>query len=140
LGETISLAQSKLVLSAILLARGSAAEAEKAAQEAASAFGAAHAPGLEAEAALVCAAAQLGRSASRARVSLDRARELLRNSRDAQLTIRRDILTARLRLTEGRRSDSLAMLESALEQAHRIGLAGAEREARATIAKAKTQE
>jgi tetratricopeptide (TPR) repeat protein len=122
LGEAISLAQSKLVLAGILLAQGRAAESEKTAQGAAAAFHGAQAPGLEAEAALACAAAQLGRDDVRARASLARAKELLRDSRDARLTIRRDILVARS-------TESLAQLESARERARRAGFLGLARKA-----------
>jgi tetratricopeptide (TPR) repeat protein len=122
LGETLTLAQSKLVLSRILLAEGREMEAEKTAQAAAAAFRNAQAIGQEAEAALDSAATQLVHSPARARASLERAEELLRDSRDLRLTIRSNILTARLQIAEGHRTEGIALLESAREHARRSGL------------------
>ena len=136
LGETISIAQSKLVLSSILLEQGHAAEAEKTAREAAAVFHTAQAPGLEVEAALSAAAAQLGRNPLQARASLKSAKELLPDHRDARVSLRRDILLARLRLADAQPAESLAALERSREQARRLGLLAEELQVRLTMAQA----
>ena len=130
LGEAISLAQSKLVLSDILLEQGRPLEAMQAAQEAAAAFRAAQAPGGEAEAALMAAASELERNLRQARASLQRASQLMRDSHDARLVLRHDLLLARLHLAEGRPAESLALLQRNIEQARRTGLLAAEFDAR----------
>jgi serine/threonine protein kinase/tetratricopeptide (TPR) repeat protein len=133
LGETITLAQSKLVLAEALREQGRAAEAENTAREAAAAFRAAQAPALEAEALLTVAAAQLDRDIG-ARAPLDAAATLLRESRDARLSIRREILLARVHLANGRQSDAFTILERSVEQARGLGLVGVEMEARLAMA------
>jgi tetratricopeptide (TPR) repeat protein len=133
LGETITLAQSKLVLAEALREQGRATEAETTAREAAASFRAAQAPGLEAEALLTVAAAQLDRSIG-ARAPLDAAAALLHASGDARLSIRRDILLARVQLANGRQSEAFTILERSIEQAHGLGLVGVEMEARLAMA------
>jgi eukaryotic-like serine/threonine-protein kinase len=136
LGEAISLAQSKLALSRVLIAQGHASEAEALAQEVSTVFHTTQARGLEAEAALTCADAQLGRKARTAKASVDRATELLREVPDVWLTLRRDIVRAQLGVADGGKGESLAILEGDLEHAHRIGMVPAELHARLALAQA----
>jgi hypothetical protein len=118
------------------LEQGRTADAAKIAREAAPAFRVVQASAAEAEAALIEAAAQIEQNVGQARTLLERASQLLRDSLDARLSFRRQVLLARLRLAEGRHADSLAVLERSLDQARRTGLLGAELEARLAIAQA----
>jgi hypothetical protein len=134
LGETISLAQSKLVLAEIQWEQGRYEAAGKTAREAAASFHAVLASGWEAEASLV-----LGRSAlalgdaRQARASLDTASRLLNDSKDLPRLIRRDLLQARLQFAAGQQAESAAILERLSEQAGRAGLRRAQMEIRLAL-------
>jgi tetratricopeptide (TPR) repeat protein len=137
LGEALSLAQSNLVLAGILLEGGRDAESEKAAGEAASAFHNGGAPGWEAQAALALAAAQLARGEVRqARAAVDNASRLLRDSKDADSLIRRDLALARIRILLGQQAESTALLDRALAAARRTGLLGLDLELRLAMVQA----
>ena len=137
LGESISLAQSELIDSAILMEENKTPAAERAARDAAATFHRAGAWGSEAEAAVAIARAQLaGGDAARARATLDGSEKLLRDSKDARLLLRRDITQADILYALGRRDESAAILDKALAEAGRIGLTGVALEIRLEMVRA----
>ena len=137
LGESISLAQSNLIHSAILLEENDTSAAERSAREAAASFHRAGAWGSEAEAAVAIARAQVDRGdAEHARATLDGAAKILRDSKDARLLLRRDVTLANIQSALGRQEEAAATLETALADARRLGFAGVQFEIRLSMVKA----
>jgi serine/threonine protein kinase/tetratricopeptide (TPR) repeat protein len=133
LGESVSLAQSRLVLSRILIAESQPETAAQTAVHAMATFHKAGSPGLEAEAALVLAQADLALGRLReAQNAFDRANQLLNESRDPHLLLMRDLVLAREYQATGRRAEAARILEGALGQATRLGLAALQFEIRLT--------
>jgi tetratricopeptide (TPR) repeat protein/tRNA A-37 threonylcarbamoyl transferase component Bud32/TolB-like protein len=125
LGEQVGIALNDLIRSEILLEQNDPAGAERAAREADAAFRRAGAWGREAEAAVAVARAAVGRSdAARAAATLDSAAALFRNSKDARLLLRRDVVLAMIRHAQGRDDEAATILDRALAEARRLGMNG----------------
>jgi tetratricopeptide (TPR) repeat protein/tRNA A-37 threonylcarbamoyl transferase component Bud32 len=135
LGENVGIALNDLIRSEILLEQNDPAGAERAARDAAAIFRRAGAWGREAEAIVAIARAQSARSdAARAQSSIDSAGALLRDSKDARLLLRRDVILARVRHAQGRADEAAAILDRALAKARGLGMAGVAFEVRQTMA------
>jgi tetratricopeptide (TPR) repeat protein len=124
LGENIALAQSKMIYSAILLEQNNAAAAEKAAREAAATFHGASAWSLEGEAAVILSRAQLaGGDAAGARTTVSSSEKILAASEDARLRLWRDGTLGRVLSALHRNDKAATILDRALSEARRLGLA-----------------
>jgi tetratricopeptide (TPR) repeat protein/tRNA A-37 threonylcarbamoyl transferase component Bud32 len=125
LGETIALAQTDVIRSEILLERGRGPEAEKAAREAGVRFHRAGVWGGEAEAAVALARALVARGdAAGASAALETVGNRLHDTKDARLSLERDLVLAEIRQKQGKSEDSGTLLESALATARRQGFTG----------------
>jgi eukaryotic-like serine/threonine-protein kinase len=137
LGESIALAQSNVIYSAILLEQKSAAAAERLAREAAAAFRRASVRGWEGEAAIAIARAQLARGdAAGARATLTSVEKILSDCKDVRLRLWRDATLARTLHALHRNDEAAAILDRALAEARRIGILGIALEIQLAMAEA----
>jgi tetratricopeptide (TPR) repeat protein len=131
LGEMISLAQSKLVLADILLEEGQLAASEKNAREAIVTFKSVQAGTLEAAGHLALAHCSLARgSAAAAKEPWGVADQLLRESQEVSLLLKRDTLRARIDGALGHKKEASALLDHGLGEAHRFVLTSVQLEIR----------
>jgi tetratricopeptide (TPR) repeat protein len=139
LGENVGVALNDLIRSEILLEQNDAPAAERAARDAAATFRRAGAWGREAEASIAIARAQAARADTvRANSALDAAGVLLRRSKDARLLLRRDVILAHVRHAQGRAGEAAAILDRALADARRLGMAGVAFEVRLAMVQTGT--
>ena len=125
LGERIAVAESNLVYSAILLEQNQIPAAEKAARDAAAIFRAASAGGLEGDALLAIARAQLAAAnAAAARSTLAAADKVLAGINHARLRLLRDSTHVRVLQALGRNDEAARILDRALAQSRRLSMPG----------------
>ncbi|MEO8369008.1 MAG: protein kinase [Candidatus Solibacter sp.] len=125
LGETIALADSNVIHSAILLEQKRAPAALKAAQDAAAAFRRAGARGREGDAIVATASIQLAQgAAASARDTLASGAKLLSDTKDARLRLWRDTTHARVLHALGRSDEAGALLDRTLAESRRLGYLG----------------